>query len=263
MGEKSLDWLKYSATGNSFLIFDNRQGSLELANGAFWEKLASTENVDGLLFVENSEKYDFKMRYLNNDGGEVEMCGNGARAITHFYFHQIDSSQNSLQFETLNGVYKSHIGDLVKVQMTELKEVGKIDLNDLGTGTFSYFLNTGVPHCIFERENIDELDLNSVAAPVRHDPRFEKGSNVNFFERLTSNKIKIRTFERGVEGETLSCGTGITATSLALAIEKSQKSPLEIESKGGTLIVSWNDDFSEVFLEGPVEVLEKGSFNHN
>lgn len=259
----SKKFCRYSATGNTFLIFDNRSGELSDLPKETYASWCHDHGVDGLLFVENAreESFDFHMRYLNADGGEVEMCGNGARSILHFVSHELKMApQNkSYKFSTQKGVYFGKGEEGFPVQMTEIYDWQAIDVSDLTPNKFSYYLNTGVPHALYEVENLTALDLLKEGAKVRYDERFSKGANANFFEVLKKGHVSMRTYERGVEGETLSCGTGATAVALALAKERNWSSPISVQVPGGLLKISFDENFSEVYLEGPVDLLERSS----
>ena len=252
-----MKFYKYSATGNDFVILDNRKGELEPQNIALWQKVCRRRagvGADGVIFVENSREYDFKMTYLNADGAEVSMCGNGSRAASHFC-HRVLGMSDQLEFETKNGVYRSRVvDDYASVQMSELYDQEKIDLSDFGYQKFSY-LNTGVPHAVFEIEDLDKIDINNLALPVRHDKRFLEGVNVNFFEKVGAGKMKLRTFERGVEGETLSCGTGATAAAIFFNKLYGGPSTVEITTPGGTLFVALEEEQKEIWLKGEVSLV--------
>lgn len=219
--------------------------------------------MDGLLFVEppRGEDFDFHMRYLNADGGEVEMCGNGARAILHFVSRELKviPRKDSYQFSTQKGVYWGKGSENFPVQMTEIYDWNKFNVSDLFSSSFSYYLNTGVPHTIFEVDFLKEVDLQKIGSEIRYNPRFEKGVNVNFFKVIKPNEVSMRTYERGVEGETLSCGTGATAVALSLAKERGWDSPIKVHVPGGELSISFDCDFEKVYLEGPVDLLERSS----
>lgn len=261
------EFCRYSATGNTFLIFDNRKEDLSTLEKGVYASWCSKHNVDGLLFVENPQKseLDFHMRYLNADGGEVEMCGNGARSILHFYSQVLGEKAKAkrYRFSTQKGEYLGESSELFPIQMTELREWGNIDVSDLySPQLFSDYLNTGVPHALYEVSNsqeLQEIQLQEVGSKIRYDERFERGVNANFFCVLGPGHLRMRTYERGVEGETLSCGTGATAVALSVAKNKSWASPIRIEVGGGTLEISFNQDFSEVFLAGPVDLLERNT----
>lgn len=261
-----LKYWKYSATGNTFLIFNNLQKEAGVLKGPQLAELAKIYHVDGFLFLEPSNKdgVDFHMRYLNADGGEVEMCGNGARSIIHFA-DQIaglrPAVDETFQFSTLNSIYSGKAKPCFPLQMTEIKDWELLDISDLLESNFTFYLNTGVPHAIFEVKGLKDFDVFSHGKRVRYDRRFENGINANFFEILREGEINLRTYERGVEDETQSCGTGATATALALAKVLKWSSPIKVNVRGGELKVSFDKDFSKVYLEGPVELLEEGLLN--
>ena len=252
----------YSATGNTFLIFDNLNEKLKNTPNAVLEKIAKEHKVDGLIFLEPSkaEKVDFHMRYVNADGGEVEMCGNGARSIVHFAGEIVGlkpRESDYFKFSTLNSLYKGKNEKGYPIEMTEVKDWEKIEVGDLVECNFSYYLNTGVPHAIFEVKGLKDFDVISIGRKVSYDERFENGVNANFFEIVSPGIINMRTYERGVEGETESCGTGATAAALSLAKSLGWNSPVVVNVPGGELSISFEKDFSKVYLEGPVDLLEE------
>ncbi len=256
---------RYSATGNTFLIFDNRDDSLSDLGQQVYETWCRDHQVDGLLFVEKPKgpRTDFHMRYLNADGGEVEMCGNGARSILHFVARrlQLPVEGDVYSFSTMNSIYKGKDTELFPILMTEIKDWGLLDVSDLLPTSLSYYLNTGVPHAIFEVEDLDNFDVLENGKRIREDKRFIKGANANFFSIIKENEIKMRTFERGVEGETLSCGTGATAVALALGKLRGWGPEVKVKVPGGNLIISFNKDFTEVYLSGPVDFLGESLLN--
>jgi diaminopimelate epimerase len=257
-----INYWRYSATGNDFVIFDGRESEFYLKFSK--EKIAQIcveYKTDGVLFLEASNKYDFHMRYLNADGGEVEMCGNGARSITHFasVILEIKSEEKELYtFSTYSGVYKSRPERNYPLKMTELFDEGAIKVSDLYPSSFSYYVNTGVPHSLFEVSDTSAVDLCSVGPKVRFDKRFPNGCNFNIFSH-NENKIIMRTFERGVENETLSCGTGATAVVVALVKNKGLSGEFEVTVPGGKLFITCDKDCQNIWLAGSVEVTQKGT----
>jgi diaminopimelate epimerase len=262
-----INFTKFNATGNDFIIIDNRNQKYKAEDKNCWETLCSLKTgigADGVLLLEKSNKADFKMRYINADGGEVEMCGNGARAITAFAHEVMDLKKESYNFETMNGIYECSLDAIYgyRLKMTELYDVEKFDLNDLNTlmlAKNSLYMNTGVPHAIFEIEKILDYPVIENGRLIRHDDRFPKGSNANFFEVISPKHIRIRTFERGVENETLSCGTGATATALAAAKFYGWSEEIILETLGGRLAVKFSDDFKDIYLCGKVEKIFTGT----
>lgn len=264
---KKLNFVKYNATGNDFIVVDNRSLEFEASHQKLWANLCALKTgigADGVLLLENSKSADFKMRYINADGGEVEMCGNGARTITAFAHEVMGLKKESYKFETMNGVYECSLDKLYgyRLKMTELYDVEKIDLHDLNFNTEasrSIYMNTGVPHAVFEVKDILNYPVLEKGKLVRHDKRFPKGSNANFFEVVSPRHLRLRTFERGVENETLSCGTGATATAIAAAKFYGWNDEVVLETLGGRLAVKFSADFKEVYLCGKVEKIFEGS----
>lgn len=263
-----LKFWKYSATGNDFVVFDDRDGSVPVMD---WEALCDRKSgigADGILLLRSSDKADFRMTYLNADGGEVEMCGNGGRAISHFGKVELGISpknNSTYEFETLEGVYNSIVeDDYVQLNMTEFSEWKKIEIKDLYPAEKSIYMKTGVPHCIFLVQSVDDIDLDSVASPIRHNKVFERGVNVNFIERIGENHIKMRTFERGVEGETLACGTGATAAALACNEFFGWKDSVQIDAPGGRIEIQFKGEdgkFSDLYLCGKAEKISSGTID--
>ena len=257
---------KYSATGNDFVLIDNRKEKLDLSEKKLFLKIATRRTgigCDGLLLVENSKEHDFKMRYLNADGGEVEMCANGARAISFFVHHILKiKKENYYQFETMNGLYSAEVFENdVRLKMTELYDLDKINISNLYPSESNLYINTGVPHCVFETNKIDSLDIVKVARPIREKKIFKDGTNVNFYSFLKENTINVRTYERGVEDETLSCGTGVVAS--AYLANKAYKlgNNVNVVTKGGELNVKFENN--EIFLRGAVNEVYTGHFDTN
>lgn len=264
----NLTFSKYVATGNDFIIADNRNGEYDANNKKFWAKACALKwgvGADGALLVEKSSKpnCDFKMRYINADGGEVSMCGNGARAITAFFHNECQGGKNQYTFETKNGVYTCKLDELwgFSLSMTELYDVGKIDVSSLVKNESSLYLNTGVPHCVFEVLDVDHFPVFEEGKKVRYNALFSEGTNANFYTRTGANRLKVRTYERGVENETLACGTGATAVAIAAAKRYQIKNEIEIEVPGGVLLIRFNHDFTSIELCGKAEKIFSGILN--
>lgn len=259
-----MNFTKINATGNDFIVVDNREGAYKAEDKKFWHDLCQLKTgigADGVLLLEKSSKLDFKMRYLNADGGEVEMCGNGARAITAFAHETLALKKDTYQFETMNGEYECSLDPVYgyRLRMTELYDVEKFELGRLGIQCrHSMYLNTGVPHCVFEVADLLKFPVNEKGKSVRYDSMFPKGSNANFFEVVGPQHLRVRTYERGVENETLSCGTGVTATAIAAAKIYGWQDEVVIDTLGGRLAVMFNSDFSRVYLCGKVEKVFTG-----
>lgn len=249
----------YSATGNTFLVFDNRELALNPDDAKKWNQLAVQHHVDGILFLQNFAGFDYEMVYLNADGQKEVMCGNGMRTLGHFAFLQLGlkpGADHCYKVKTANGSYRVRPLDPLSVEMSEIFDEQKIDVTDLyPSAKKSFYINTGVPHTIFEVDDVKSIDLAKVAPPIRHDTRFEKGTNVNFFKVIGYNEVEIRTFERGVEGETKSCGTGATATALATARLLGWSERVRLNTPGGILDVSFDKNFKNVWLAGAVTLV--------
>lgn len=262
--EKNIEFTKMNATGNDFIVIDNRSAQVSAENTDLWKRLCALKSgigADGVLLLEKSAKADFLMRYINADGGEVEMCGNGGRAITAFAHELFKDKKEVYSFETMNGVYECSLDPVYgfRLKMTELYDVDKIKLDVLKIKNLhAIYMNTGVPHCVFEVENVLEYPVFETGKKVRYHALFEKGSNANFFEIIKPGHLRVRTYERGVENETLSCGTGVTATALAAARFYGWSKEIVLETLGGRLAVQFNSDFSSVYLCGKVEKVFTG-----
>jgi diaminopimelate epimerase len=262
-----INFTKFNATGNDFIVIDNQSLAFDALDKSQWSKLCSLKTgigADGVLLLEKSDKVDFKMRYVNADGGEVEMCGNGARAITAFAHEVLNQKKEIYKSETMNGVYECALDPVYgfRLKMTELYDMDKIKLNDLNhsmNAKNSLYMNTGVPHAVFEIEKILDYPVFTHGKTVRYDARFPKGSNANFFEVISPKHIRIRTYERGVENETLSCGTGATATALAAAAFYNWNDEVVLETLGGKLAVKFSEDFKDIYLCGQVEKIFTGT----
>ena len=254
---------KIVGTGNDFIVVDNLSGSpLALSSGEIKGLCARRVGVgaDGMLFLQKPKKEGahFGMQYFNADGHEVEMCGNGACALSFFY-HELMGGEGvgDYTFETQNGTYWSQVrGDRVKLQMMEISQAGAIEIGDLVDAKFSYYINTGVPHCVYEVENLADCPVGSWGSKVRWDQRFEQGANCNFFQQI-GDYLHIRTFERGVEAETLACGTGVVAVALALYLRGDRREVYHCRVSGGEVMVQVESPH-KVFFCGKVEKIFTG-----
>jgi len=254
-----LHFYKYQGTGNDFIMIDNRNLSFQKTNTYLINKLCDRRfgiGADGLILLEPSEKSDFKMVYFNADGNEGSMCGNGGRCIVAFA-KQLDLIKNETTFDAVDGLHYATIENgIVSLKMIDVKS---IELSNTHS-----FLNTGSPHHINFSENIDTINVKELGAKIRYGaPYFKEGTNVNFAEKTSDNSFKVRTYERGVEDETLACGTGVTA--VAIAAHKSNltnNNSIKIKVLGGDLEVSFNkenDTYKNVFLKGPAQFVFEGN----
>lgn len=264
-----INFVKYSATGNDFIVFDGRQNQTICEFPAcVWQRLCHRQNgigADGALILLSHPEYAFEMRYINADGGEVAMCGNGARAIchfAHFYLKISFNRDNGYRFKTQNGTYEaSIINNEIALKMTEVYDMEKIETQDLlkRVAKKSFYINTGVPHVIFLVDAIENLNIETLARPIRYDYRFKYGVNVNFLEIKESNEFILRTYERGVEAETLSCGTGAVAAAIFAKQNLGITNQAIFNVKGGRLTVAFDDNLSEITLRGDTKLIFDGS----
>jgi diaminopimelate epimerase len=256
---KSLKYHRYSATGNFLLVSDCREIDPSDQSDEFWAQLCEKNNADGIVLIKPSSVAEVKMEYRNRDGGEVDLCGNGLRALTYHLRNQLKEGEGTVDIETNKGRYIGQIEkDEVKVQMTELYDIGTIDLTSFYDFKEGLYLNTGVPHCVFLTDDVDKIAVDERGKQISKNRRFKKESNVNFVEIIKDNELKIRTYERGVEKETLSCGTGAMACAVAMAKLKSWKNNCLIHTKGGDLFTEYDENFDHMSLRGQVDHLSQG-----
>ena len=254
---------KYQGAGNDFVVIDNRDLSFPRENTKLVHFLCYRRfgvGGDGLMLLNPSDKYDFTMVYYNADGTESTMCGNGGRCLVAFA-HKLGLFDTETTFDAVDGLhYASYEKDVTNLQM--------IDINTVEVYDNHCFLNTGSPHHVQLVNNIDSYDVKGNGEKIRYGaPYFKEGTNVNFVEPLTNNKFRVRTYERGVEDETLACGTGVTAVAIAMYEQKQTTSttiPLKVE--GGELEVSFEpteNGYKNVFLKGPATFVFKGNITYN
>lgn len=254
---------KYHGAGNDFILMDARNGTFrpESKQIAFLCDRHFGIGADGLILLTHAAGYDFGMRYYNSDGKESTMCGNGGRCITAFAHHLNILVSKQALFSAIDGPHEAVILDEKENDMMvrlKMKDVDRIENHD------DYvFLNTGSPHYVRVVSNLDDLDIRSEGYQIRHSESFSPGgTNVNFIE-YQGNTIKIRTYERGVEDETLACGTGVTAASLVAAAARPELflSPVTVNAVGGQLKVYFIRDgagFHNIWLEGPARKVFEG-----
>ncbi len=252
-----LKFAKIQGTGNDFIIINNLSGAFnEFINGVKEEAavrvLCSRRTgvgADGLILIEGSEVADFKWRFFNSDGSRAEMCGNGMRCVARYAFEE-GLAPSRMAVETDVGIVEAEVkGRNVKVKLTSPTDF-KLGLEV--NGLTVHFVNTGVPHAVVFVDRVDQVDVNKVGRELRFSPLFApSGANVNFVE-VRMDRIIVRTYERGVESETLACGTGAVASALISAKVFSLPSPVEVEVRSGErLKVYFDPQMREVYLEGP------------
>ncbi|RLB33808.1 MAG: diaminopimelate epimerase [Deltaproteobacteria bacterium] len=266
-----IEFWKMQGSGNDFILIDNRDQAIsqevmpQLVLKACRRR--TSVGADGVIFVTRSEKYDFAWRYFNADGGEVEMCGNGSRCVCRFaYLKGIAGPK--MTFETLAGPVSGEVnGRFVKVLMP-LPTQMKLDIpveKDPGWKSID-FVNTGVPHVVVILEDIETYPVVEQGRALRYHKYFAPdGTNANFVEVLGPNELGMRTYERGVEDETLACGTGAVASSIVCAERGLVKPPVKVKTRSGeVLTISFKkegDGFQEVWMEGSTTIVYEGKLH--
>ena len=254
----TVHFYKYQATGNDFVVIDNRNGALKLSTEQVMRICNRRLGVgaDGLMLVESHPSLNFNLTYYNSDGSQ-SLCGNGSRAAVHFASH-LGMINGKSTFNAYDGPHSAELlpTGIIRLKMNPVKGVKKIDED--------YVINTGSPHLIRFVSDVQNYPVFEEGRMLRYGETFKPGgTNVNFVSQLGDNTIFVRTYERGVEDETLSCGTGVTAAALAAAME-GYVSPVRIKTLGGDLSVEFKSGsgqevtFEEIFLIGPAKMVFEG-----
>ncbi|WP_092102237.1 diaminopimelate epimerase [Pontibacter chinhatensis] len=256
----AISFYKYQGTGNDFVMIDNRKMTFPGENEALVKHLCDRRTgvgADGLILLQDHPDYDFEMVYYNADGRVGSMCGNGARCTVRFA-RQLGVIEDVACFLAADGEHQASVErDLIQLKMNDVKQVERIG-ND-------YYLNTGSPHYIRFVDDVQGMDVYEEGRAIRYNDRFAAvGTNVNFVQKIGENEIFVRTYERGVEDETLSCGTGVTAAALVAGLEGMQ-SPVKVKVLGGELQVAFErtgeGSFKYIYLIGPAKQVFTGSVN--
>lgn len=268
----SLIFSKYSGAGNDFILIDNRDGKFPYyLNGIVAAMSARRTSIgaDGVVLLENSEKADFKMRIFNSDGSEAEMCGNAARCLIAFA-RKLGIEKEKYTFETKERILHARYVDKdIEIEMGEPEDFKEnIKVSAKGKDWNIYFINTGVPHAIVFVEDINAVDVVGVGREIRYSKTFHpKGTNVDFVEIYDEDYIKIRTYERGVEDETLACGTGITAAGIIANKVKGTKKPVWVLVRSNQILrVDFDNQtgqYKDVKLRGPADLIFDGVYYYN
>jgi diaminopimelate epimerase len=263
-----LRFTKMNGAGNDFVLLDNRSGDIQLDRKQIAHICDRHRGVgaDGILLLEKSSNgADFRMRYYNADGGEAEMCGNGARCFARFV-DKVAGAREKVSFETPAGIIGAQLhDDVVTLNMSDPTDLRlNVALQVDGEDATVHYINTGVPHVVVPVSRVDVIHVCTRGAAIRQHEMFSpKGANVNFLEKRGANKIAIRTYERGVENETLACGTGVVASALIFAATQTAKAPIGVLVRGGNeLSVGFTksgDQFRNVTLTGPAEFVFEGT----
>jgi diaminopimelate epimerase len=264
-----LRFVKMSGAGNDFVMLDNRDGTLALDHESIAHLCDRHFGVggDGVIAVERPETAAsrYRMRYYNSDGGEAEMCGNGARCFARFARILDPGVGDEFAFDTIPGVVRARFsGDEVTIQLTA--PTG-LQLNRplvlQGGDAVAHHCNTGVPHAVLFVPDAERFDVHHIGAEIRHHTDFEpRGTNVNFVQPTGPGSLRVRTYERGVEAETLACGTGVTASAIVAHLVLGTTLPVEVRVQGGDVLkVNFTRDgdvLRDVTLTGPADVVFSG-----
>ncbi|MGV3460176.1 MAG: diaminopimelate epimerase [Flavobacterium sp.] len=250
---------KYQGTGNDFIMIDNRDNAFPKNDTKLVAKLCDRRfgiGGDGLILLENGANGDFSMVYYNSDGNQSTMCGNGGRCIVAFA-RQLEIIDDRTEFMAVEGMHTARVNEDATVSL-QMKDVHNVTVYE------NYvFLDTGSPHHVEIVDNLPEFDVKGVGAHIRYSGMYgDAGSNVNFVSPGDTDKFSVRTYERGVEDETFSCGTGVTAVAIAMKVlGKTDSEMVKLQTPGGELEVSFLQDgheFKEIYLTGPATFVFKG-----
>ncbi len=263
-----LRFTKMNGAGNDFVMLDNRLGTLELQPAQIARLCDRHRGIgaDGVLVLEPAANgADFRMRYYNADGGEAEMCGNGARCFAR-YAEEVAGVREKVSFETPAGVIAATLeGERVTLRMSDPKDMRlELDVAALGEKIRCHYVDSGVPHVVVPVAKIGPIEVRQVGAALRHHAEFApRGANVNFIEHGGGSRIAIRTYERGVEDETLACGTGVVASALIFSLLEKVAPPIQVRVAGGDeLEVDFRhvgNEVTDVTLSGPADFVFEGS----
>ncbi|KQC07255.1 MAG: diaminopimelate epimerase [Smithella sp. SDB] len=263
-----IEFYKMSGSGNDFIIIDNRDLSLNIGNfSEFASKVCQRKfsvGADGLVIIEPSDNADFKWQFYNSDGSVAEMCGNAARCVARFA-HIKGISAEKMSWETIAGIISAEVkGDVAKIKLMDPSAVEtEIKIDADGQKFTLDSINTGVPHAVVFVDDLDNYDVYTIGRKIRYHKKFApRGTNTDFTAVINRHKIKVRTYERGVEDETLACGTGMVAAALTAAQRGLVDSPTDVLVKSGeTLRIYFENKkglWREIFLEGKVKIVYQG-----
>lgn len=267
-----IKFTKSVATGNDFVVIDNRKSVIKGALPAIAKKLCNRfygVGADGLLLVEKSDSADFKMRIFNSDGSEAQMCGNGSRCIA-LYAHVKGIAPADMKIETLAGILSANVhGDNVRVKLTDPKDIQwNLCLMIHECPYKVNVANTGVPHVVHFVNDIESVEVKKLGPKMRYHEEFSPhGANVDFVKIVDKdkNKIAVRTYERGVEDETLACGTGAVASAIISAEAEKLTSPVTVETRSGEILKVYfkyqDGNFKDVYLEGKARLVYEGDIS--
>lgn len=255
----NIDFYKYQGTGNDFIILDNRAGDYKSITNDQVKILSDRKfgiGSDGLMLLNKHDSYDFEMIYYNSDGNEGSMCGNGGRCLVKFA-SDMGIKKSHYSFIATDGPHEAEIDFNGEVRL-KMKDVSSVQEE-----SDHFILNTGSPHYVKFVKNLSKFNVREDGSKIRYSKLFnDKGINVNFVEEIDEHTIFVRTYERGVEDETLSCGTGVTAAALVSAHNDNSYNEIDVQTIGGNLSVEFqaagNGSFSNIWLCGPADFVFKG-----
>ena len=261
MAIKILKFTKMVGAGNDFIVIESCKGKVysKIAQGLCQGKTGI--GADGLLVLEKSKKADFRMRIFNRDGTEAEMCGNGLRCAVLYV-----GKKGKVRIETVRGIYEAKVTakDRVKIKMESLQDL-RLDLGiTVNNRKIKVnYIDTGVPHVVIFVQGIDDIDVDSIGRSIRYHETFKpRGANVDFVEVVDDKNIKMRTYERGVEAETLACGTGAVASAIIMNSQRAARNKINVHTKGGILKVHLDTKAKDVYLEGAARKVYQGEVNY-
>jgi len=256
-----IQFYKYQGTGNDFILLDNRKNLYTDLTEQQIKKMCDRHfgiGADGLMLLNESNFADFAMKYYNSDGKESSMCGNGGRCITLFA-QELKIIENEAKFIAIDGLHYSTIDDgEVELKMNDVKGIN--------TDGKAFVLNTGSPHYVCYDDDAKTLDVRKEGAAIRYNNTYSRdGINVNFVKVMADKTLFVATYERGVEDETLSCGTGVTACAIAQVRDSIGSNYVRVSTKGGTLMVKCinqdKENFTDIYLCGPARFCFTGEIN--
>lgn len=258
----NLKFTKMTGSGNDFIIIDNRDKKIRDYNIEFIKKVCARSlsvGADGIIFIENSKKADFKWSFFNSDGSVAEMCGNGSRCVAKFAYEN-GIAGKEMKIETLAGIISAEIKDdeYVKVQLTDpFDEKFNIKLDNFELS----YINTGVPHAVIKTEEIEGADLQKIGSTIRfHNFFAPAGTNVDLYEIIDDSTVKMRTYERGVEGETFACGTGAAAVAIVAVKNDGVTPPVKVITKSNEILKIYLEK-NHVYLEGKARFIYHGELH--
>ena len=254
-----INFSKYNGAGNDFILIDDRKNFI-VDNKSLITYLCDRHfgvGADGLIILKESNNYDFEILHYTSDGNLGSLCGNGSRCAVLFAYNKNITGRKTV-FKAFDGIHSAEILDdeLIKMEMNVN--------SDIVSNSYGTWLDTGSPHLVIEKDNIDKLDVNNEGRLIRYNDFYKKeGVNVNFIEKISDDQFKIRTYERGVENETLACGTGSTASAICMNfLGRTKSGKITMKCRGGDLNVQFNSSnngFEEISITGPAKLVFDGT----